>query len=73
MDEQKVDAMFAASIPQTEPALADADEFPSLGSQPAAAPPAAAQPALSTIPSPSQSIPSSSAQVLLTSTASVNK
>ena len=73
MDEQKVEAsMIAARVPQVEPALADAEEFPSLGSQPAAAAPTPAEPNPSTIPSPAQSVPSSSAQVPLTPAALVN-
>ena len=73
MDEQKVEAsMIAARVPQVEPALADAEEFPSLGSQPAAAAPTPAEPNPSTIPSPSQSVPSSSAQVPPTPAALVN-
>ena len=73
MDEQKVEAsMIAARVPQVEPALADAEEFPSLGSQPAAAAPTPAEPNPSTIPSPAQSVPSSFAQVPLTPAALVN-
>ena len=65
MDEQKVEAALAASAPRAEPALGDADEFPSLGSQPAA--PTAAAPFPLNNPSPSPSIPPSSAQVIAVS------
>ena len=63
MDEQKVEAALAASTPRAEPALGDADEFPSLGSQPAA-PTAAAPPPLKN-PSIFPPVPPSSAQVIL--------
>ena len=63
MDEHKVEAALAASVPQAEPALGHADEFPSLGSQPTA--PAAAAPALVKHTPPLPSVPPSSAQVIL--------
>ena len=40
MDEQKVEAELAARAAQTKPALADGQDFPTLGSQPAAPAPA---------------------------------
>lgn len=63
MDEQKVEAALAASMPRAEPALGDADQFPSLGSQPAAH--TAAAPSLLKNPSPAPAVPPSSAQVRL--------
>lgn len=63
MDEQQVEAALAASMPRAEPALGDADEFPSLGSQPAA-PTAAAHPTLKN-PSLLPTAPPSVAQVIL--------
>ena len=70
MNEQKVEAALAASMPRAEPALGDADEFPSLGSQPAAptaaAPPPLNNPSVLNSPSPLPSVPPSLAQVILT-------
>ena len=68
MDEQKVEAeLAAASAPRAEPALGDTDEFPSLGSQPAAPTRTPAPP-----PAPLKSSPlPSPAQVQLASVASL--
>lgn len=58
MDEQKVEAeLAAASAPRAEPALGDTDEFPSLGSQPAA--PTRAPPPAPMNSSPLPSVPAS--------------
>lgn len=67
MDEQKVDAMIAASAPQLDPPLTNNEQFPTLGSQPAApVPPLPAAPPPASLDTASQQpVPHHAAQVFI--------